>query len=82
MTTIVRVYNGYTCGRESEAHYNVRDPHPGEAVEDWFEDAVHDLTGDGHPCGSREHAYYEAEVVDTTSPRVDWLVGETYTWEG
>lgn len=83
----VLIENTYSCGRESWAVWNVSAPPVlvGDADEreqllrDWFTDEVHDLTGDGHPCGSREHALYEATITAGDRPE---LVGQTYSWEG
>lgn len=64
----VRVENTYECGRESEAVRYCRPPRPGESLGDWVEDAVQDLGGDGHPCGSRENAIYEFTVLEAPNP--------------
>lgn len=79
----VSISNTYTCGRESESEHVVSAPGVGadeDQVNLWFDLYVHDLTGDGHPCGSREHAHYEAEI--TEAPGRPELVGATYSWEG
>lgn len=85
MTVTVEVSNSYECGRQSEATEVVPAPSPGAGpgtaeLEAWFDEVVHDLTGDGHPCGSIEHAYYEATIV--AAPGQEDLVGATHGWEG
>src|SRR4051812_32755980 len=80
---VVSITNTYTCGRESGSEHVLVGPVPGadEAlVDDWFDLYVHDLTGDGHPCGSSEHAYYEATITD--SPGRPELLGQSHSWEG
>jgi hypothetical protein len=80
VTVTVEVSNTYACGRESTRITRVRGPVPGEGLDDWWQDVVHPLTGDGHPCGASEHALYEATVVRADDPEL--LPGDTYTWEG
>lgn len=87
----VEVSNTYACGRESGVTVELPAPPAGAAgsaeddgtpwqMREWWEDVVHEHTGDGHPCGSREHALYEATVTD--APGRPELVGSTYSWEG
>jgi hypothetical protein len=79
----VTISNNYTCGRESGSEHVLRPPPMGadeNTMDCWFDLYVHDLTGDGHPCGSREHAYYEATI--TEAPGRPELVGQSYSWEG
>lgn len=76
----VRVTNSYACGRQSTSVETVRDPMPGEPVEDWWALVVQPVTGDGHPCGSREHAYYVARIEEVDDPEL--LPGDVMTWEG
>lgn len=78
---LVRITNSYACGRMSKTRTLVPGPELGDDLEVWFEVMVHPLTGDGHPCGSREHAYYDAEII-AAPPRRRELVGKTCTWEG
>lgn len=79
-TVAVEISNTYACGRESDSTEHVRYPQLGETLESWWDDVVHDLTGDGHPCGSSEHALYEAVI--TAAPDRPELVGETWSAEG
>lgn len=74
----VLISNTYECGRTSSNRVDVRPP-DGE-LDDWWDEVVHPLTGDGHPCGASEHALYEALVV--AAPGRPDLVGATQTWEG
>lgn len=79
-TVTVLIENTYTCGRESSSEEQVPYPEPGQDLDDWFDDVVNPLTGDGHPCGSSEHALYEATII--AAPDRPELVGETSSWEG
>ena len=84
----VHVTNTYTCGRESESWVDVPGPpspvtldDDGEVdLYDWWDLYVHDHMGDGHQCGSSEHALYEATIVD--APGRDELTGLSTSWEG
>lgn len=80
----VYITNTYECGRESDREIVVPAPDVDLTDEDqldaWWDMYVHDETGDGHPCGSRDHAYYEATIVE--APGHDELVGLTMSWEG
>lgn len=78
MNFTVRVENFYVCGRNSTSTDLVRAPFSGEELEEWWQDVVFDLTGDGHPCGSREDALYEVTIID--SPGSPELLGEKYGW--
>lgn len=72
----IRLDNTYACGRESSTVVEVDEP--AWLVEEWWDDVVAPLTGDGHePCASREHALYEATVVAADDPA---LLGCTHTW--
>lgn len=84
----VAVSNFYACGRESSSVHELPAPPIGadladeddaDAV-DWWEETVHEHTGDGHPCGSSEHATYTALV--TGAPGRVELVGLSREWEG
>lgn len=79
-TITVLIENTYECGRSSSARHDVPAPE-GHDLEPWWEDVVHDLTGDGHPCGAREHGYYEATIVAAPALLVD-LIDQTWVWEG
>lgn len=78
----VAVENTYSCGRESEAVLQLPPPRSlGEGdLTAWWEEVVNPVTGDGHPCGAREHALYEVTVLE--APGLPELVGRTYEWEG
>lgn len=78
--TTVRASASYACGRESSRDVEVRTPVPGETLDSWWEDVVHPHMGDGHACGSSEHALYEARVLCTFDPELN--AGDTRTWEG
>lgn len=76
----VRVENSYECGRVSNSIEHVRNPLPGESVEDWWALVVQPVTGDGHPCGSTDHAFYRATITRIDDPEL--RPGDTMTWEG
>lgn len=76
----VHIENTYACGRLSSSVEDVRGPVPGETLDDWWEEVVHPLTGDGHPCGSSEDALYEATVVTVDDPEL--VAGDVRTWQG
>jgi hypothetical protein len=80
MTVIVQIDNAYECSRRSISVKEV-DPPPGlapDVVEQWFEEVVYDLTGDGHDCGQSENAIYEATVI--AAPEMPQLVGAKWEW--
>jgi len=82
-TVTVKIENLYACGRQSTAEVEVPAPPSDTDLLDWFADEVHDLTGDGHPCGAYEHAIYDVRIVATSDPeRADALIGESFSWEG
>lgn len=76
------VENAYDCGRESQSVELVPPPrsHAEFDVEEWWDTEAHDATGDGHPCGSVDHALYEVTVLQ--APDFPELVGEKRSWEG
>jgi hypothetical protein len=76
----VRVANSYVCGRQSGGLAWVSLPDHGEDADEWYHELLHDLTGDGHPCGEREHALYEVTVI--AAPGRPDLVGATFGSEG
>lgn len=80
MVALVRIHNEYECGRSSDVIESVRSPLPGESAETWWQDVVQPLTGDGHPCGSSEHALYEATITRIDDPEL--RPGDVMTWEG
>lgn len=80
MTVKVCIDNTYACGRESTSEHDVRGPLQGESLGTWWDEVVHELTGDGHPCGASEHALYEATVIEADDPELN--PGDTYSWEG
>jgi len=78
---VVLISNSYTCGRVSTRRVALVAPPRGVPVDAWLDgDEVHGLTGDGHSCGSSEHALYEVEVVE--APTRPDLVGATTSSEG
>lgn len=87
----VRIENTYECGRESSAEVEVAAPPltvltaagdvDEEVLDRWYDDVVAEHTGDGHPCGEREHALYEATVI-AAPPGLDRLLGHTVGSEG
>lgn len=77
----VRFCDTYSCGRESTRTEQVPAPTGDQTTEDWFEDYVYEFTGDGHACGSTDHAVNEATVVAAPTEYAD-LVGQFYSWEG
>lgn len=73
----VEIDNAYACGRTSSSHHLLSvDGQPDQA---WWSDVVFPLTGDGHPCGSSEHGYHEATIINSSAPE---FIGIRYTWEG
>ena len=76
---IVEIQNIYACGRTSISTEQVRYPEPGESAEDWWDEVVAPLTGDGHPCGAYERSVYEATVAKADGA-LD-LLGTTTSWE-
>lgn len=79
----VQVENTYACGLTSGGEYQVPVPPVGadEAeMDDWWQDEVVPLTGDGHACGATERALYEATI--TAAPGRPALVGRTWSAEG
>jgi hypothetical protein len=76
----VEVSNTYVCGRQSGGIEYVRYPMRGECLDAWWDEEVSTVTGDGHPCGSSEHALYEAVVL--AAPHAPELVGHSWSWEG
>jgi hypothetical protein len=79
-TVTVLIENTYTCGRESADAVTVPAPAVGQDVDAWWDEHLHGRTGDGHPCGSREHALYEVRIAAAVG-QPD-LVGEWTSWEG
>lgn len=80
-TVTVLVENTYTCGRESSSVHQVALPPLDQDLDEWWNDSVHELTGDGHPCGASEHALYTATI--TSEPCYsDGLLGASFEWEG
>lgn len=77
---MVQIENTYACGRTSEAVIAVRGPVPGEPLDEWWDGIVSPHTGDGHDCGSSEHALYVATIVAADDPEL--LAGDSRTWEG
>lgn len=76
----VRLNCTYRCGHCSSREVRVVPPDPGEAVDEWWDRVVLPETGDGHSCGSTEHALYEAVVV--AAPGRGALRGAAASWEG
>lgn len=84
-TVTLKIENTYVCGRESEFEKTAPAPTTiGPADEygqldlgDWWDEHVHDLTGDGHPCGASEDAMYEATIIAADDPA---LVGQKMEW--
>lgn len=79
-TVTVLIENGYACGRESTSRVEVPAPAAGQDLDSWWGDEVHDLTGDGHPCGASENAIYEVRVIE--APGRPELIDESMSWEG
>jgi hypothetical protein len=78
---LVLLGNSYECGRSSHKYELVRGRYADdEDLDTWWTEVVSPLTGDGHPCGSRDHALYTALVVWSGTPSV--RVGESNSWEG
>lgn len=87
-TVTVRVDNYYTCGRHTRRDVVLPAPVQVPPADEegvielgsWWDEVVNDETGDGHPCGSSEHAMYDVAIV--AAPGRPELVGQTYSWEG
>lgn len=75
-TVTVTVDNAYACGRTSQITTTVTAPLTTEIPEDWWCEQV--PSGDGHPCGAREHALYTYEITASTD-RPE-LIGVGYQW--
>jgi hypothetical protein len=77
MTTTVEIENGYVNGDVvvNTVEVETFDPDVHDDLDQWWEDEVFPLTGDGRH-GSMD-AYYEATVTDSDR---DELVGETHDW--
>lgn len=71
----VLITNTYP-GRSNQTTEHIDPPGDEDGIDDWWEDEVFPLTGDG--LGADEHAMYEAEVVAGPA----WLVGKTQEWMG
>ena len=74
--------NTYSCGRESTTHHDIDDtdlPAYDVATEYFDElwDFLWEYSGDGHPCGEKDNAYYEIEILDAADPA---LVGLGNEW--
>ena len=80
--TKLRFSNTYDDGHECENTKEIDTPGDGEeALEEWWDGPVFDLTGcackeGGHPDGD---AHYEVTVIESSNPS---LVGKTNEWQG
>lgn len=76
MSTQVTLTNVY-ADRSNFTVETVDSPTDITDLEDWWEDEVFPLTGDGN--GQSEYAIYEAVVTQSDIPE---LVGKRYGWDG
>lgn len=78
MSTQVRITNTYS-DRTNSTIETVPTPDliATRGLNNWWQDAIFPLTGDGH--GTSQYAIYEAEIIDS-----DWsrLIGLRYEWDG
>lgn len=82
MTVEVKIENTYEDGYESVLTFDVVDPESTEEespeLEQWWEDEVFPLTGDGHGAKHPKlGAWYEATVTAADQPE---LVGRSREW--
>jgi hypothetical protein len=78
----VRIGNTYVCGRSSGGEHQVPAPALNvseEDLDDWWQEHVEPLTGDGHPCAADEHSLYEATII--ASHGRPELIGQTWAAE-
>ena len=79
----VEIVSWYTCGRRFVEVANVRNPVPGEAAEDWWDNVVFPLTGDAehrHPGYEDEYAVYTATITKIDDPY--FRAGDSKEWTG
>lgn len=92
----VRIENSYTDGHESESEHVLDTPDlttedytskfcmSEDPVDEWFDQDVHEFTGDGHytevyeATGERLGSCYTATVVESDHPQIP--VGRSYEW--
>lgn len=79
MSTItVRIENTYEDGHESTSEHELDAPEDPENLEDWWEDFVWELTGDGYGADNPKlGAWYEATIIRADDVS---LVGQTQEW--
>jgi hypothetical protein len=77
LTLKVHIENYYEDGHESTSDELVEAPGPGESLEDWWEDVVFPLTGDGH--GENMNSSYTATIIEA-DPANAHLVGQSNEW--
>ena len=65
------------CGRESASTDQVDPTLAGVDLDERAGDALHELTGDDHPCGESDNSLYEVTIID--APDRPELVGRR--WE-
>lgn len=73
----VRIDNAYSDGYESSSLHELEVP-AGAELEEWWEEVVWPLTGDGHGAGVKLGTCYTATIV-AGDPE---LVGESQEWAG
>lgn len=79
-TVLVEIENSYTDGHESTSQHRLAAPTdaPGsEELDEWWEDKVFPLTGDGHGANNpRLDALHTATIIEGPAS----LLEESYDW--
>jgi hypothetical protein len=73
----IHVENTYSDGHESERDTEVREPAPGEDIEEFWEEVLWEETGDGHGISRDVESYYAVTILESASPE---LVGQKREW--
>jgi hypothetical protein len=74
----IRMENAYSDGHSSVQRHDVDAPGQGVPIEDWWEDVVWPLTGDGHGIDKDLGSYHLATIIEADRTE---LIGETFEWD-
>jgi len=77
MTVTVKIENTYSDGHSSTSEHELDNPEDTNDLEDWWEDYVWELTGDGHGADRDVSSLYEATIIRADDEE---LVGQTREW--
>jgi hypothetical protein len=78
MTVTIRMENTYEDGHESTSEHVLDNPEDPENLEDWWEDYVWELTGDGHGADNPKlGSLHEATIIKADD---ESLVGQSMEW--